>query len=379
MRAFTIFVVLLLGCAAVAVAQPSHRYVVGSVVVTDLGTLGGAQSTALDVNDADQIVGWSATSQGVKHAFEYSNGFMDDIGNAFGPNGISEAAGINASGVIAGTMTDQFGTMGFVWNAGGVDWLRGPRINNVVETHGLAINDNGDVAGYVESSLAVGAASTVDALIWSGGTRVVKLRVHAIANDVNASQIAVGRNDTALHALVWQFIPVGFHVTQDLVPALGSAVGTMDALGVNAGSDVVGYAPVFGSTSNVVPHAYLWDGIAGVPQDLGVFPMGSNSFAEDINNGRFIAGHGDEHVFKGPISITHELAFLWHSNFGMVALPALPATTWLGSCRAFALNELKATLHITVVGACDVPGSVHAVLWDVTIQSVCVLAPCRFP
>jgi probable HAF family extracellular repeat protein len=347
---------------------------VGNVVVTDLGTLGGAQSTALDINDSDQIVGWSATAQGVKHAFEFSNGMMDDIGMAFGPNGISEAAGINASGVIAGTMSDQFGTIGFVWNAGGVDWLHGPGINNVEATHGLAINDNGNVAGYVESSVAPGAASKVDALLWAG-SRIVKLRVHAIANDVNPSQFAVGRDDAVTHALVWQFAPLGLIVTQNLVPGLGSATGNFDALGVNARGDVVGYAPVFGSASNVVSHAYLWDGFAGVPQDLGVFPLGSNSVAEDINQGRFVAGHADERVFKGPIAITHELAFLWHSNFGLVALPALPATTWLGSCRAYALNELKASMHLEVVGACDVPGAVHAVVWDVTIQSVPIYFP----
>jgi probable HAF family extracellular repeat protein len=93
---------------SVAAGQPSHRYRATGAQVTDLGSLGGPQSSALDINDAGQVVGWAATAQGVQHAFLFSNGSMTDIGAGLGPQ-ISVANGINSSGDVVGTMTDQWG------------------------------------------------------------------------------------------------------------------------------------------------------------------------------------------------------------------------------------------------------------------------------
>src|SRR5262245_17507323 len=81
------------GSSAESAPGPSQPFVVDSVQVTDLGTLGGAQSSALDINDRGEIVGWAATTQGIQHAFLYSNGSMIDIGSAFGTAPRSHAAG----------------------------------------------------------------------------------------------------------------------------------------------------------------------------------------------------------------------------------------------------------------------------------------------
>ena len=47
--------------------------------VTDLGTLGGEQSIAFAVNESDQVVGLSWTTNGSSHSFLYSNGEMIDL------------------------------------------------------------------------------------------------------------------------------------------------------------------------------------------------------------------------------------------------------------------------------------------------------------
>jgi probable HAF family extracellular repeat protein len=45
--------------------------------VQDLGTLGGAGSVALGIDDGDQIVGWSQTKDGSQHAFLYTDQMYD--------------------------------------------------------------------------------------------------------------------------------------------------------------------------------------------------------------------------------------------------------------------------------------------------------------
>src|SRR5689334_87283 len=51
---------------------------------TSLGTLGGASSEALAVNERDDVVGWSLTATGEQHAFLWQNGRMLDLGTLGG-------------------------------------------------------------------------------------------------------------------------------------------------------------------------------------------------------------------------------------------------------------------------------------------------------
>ncbi len=69
-----------------------------SGMMTDLGTLGGLTSIATAVNDAGQIVGYSADSAGVTHAFVDSGNQMVAIGGS----GTSEAYGISQDGHVVG-------------------------------------------------------------------------------------------------------------------------------------------------------------------------------------------------------------------------------------------------------------------------------------
>ena len=73
-----------------------------SYTTIDLGTLGGGSSTALRINRAGTIVGFSDTSGGATHAFSYSNGQMSDLGTLGGS--FSEARSINSAGTIVGNL-----------------------------------------------------------------------------------------------------------------------------------------------------------------------------------------------------------------------------------------------------------------------------------
>ena len=48
--------------------------------MSDLGTLGGSDSNAIDINDADKVVGIASTSEHTRLiAFLYSDGVMRDL------------------------------------------------------------------------------------------------------------------------------------------------------------------------------------------------------------------------------------------------------------------------------------------------------------
>ena len=73
-------------------------------VFTDVGTLGGINSMALDLNDLGQIVGNSTISDDLtSHAFLWEDGLISDLSassNVF--TGTSRANGINNGGIIVG-------------------------------------------------------------------------------------------------------------------------------------------------------------------------------------------------------------------------------------------------------------------------------------
>ena len=68
--------------------------------MTDLGTLGGALSSAAGINDLGVIVGQADNDEGLTRAFVHANGTMTDLGTLGGL--VSAAFGINNAGQIFG-------------------------------------------------------------------------------------------------------------------------------------------------------------------------------------------------------------------------------------------------------------------------------------
>jgi probable HAF family extracellular repeat protein len=130
----------------VALTGPdNHAFLWQNGVMSDLGTMGEAQSYATAINDAGQVVGWTATASNSTHSFLWSSGTMTGLAG-------SSADDINSTGQVADsdfntgtesshlwTPTVPNGSTGTITNLGSLgDELNGPN----------GVNDTGDVIGY---------------------------------------------------------------------------------------------------------------------------------------------------------------------------------------------------------------------------------------
>jgi probable HAF family extracellular repeat protein len=139
--------------------------------MVDLGTLGGATSKAVGVDDDGDIAGTSDLANGTHHAFIWmgKKKKMVDLGTLGGES--SQAVAINALGQVIGTSRAADGSeQAFVWTKtrGVVDL--GTSAGRFASTAG-AINAHGEVVGesYVR------ATNLDDAFFWRSGRGLVDL------------------------------------------------------------------------------------------------------------------------------------------------------------------------------------------------------------
>lgn len=97
----------------VVIGGAERAFVTDSLgTITDLGTLGGLNSSALGVNALGQVVGWTLNGSSQQVAFLYSNGVMTDLNSLLTVSGewiIQSAIAINQSGIILATAVNGLG------------------------------------------------------------------------------------------------------------------------------------------------------------------------------------------------------------------------------------------------------------------------------
>jgi probable HAF family extracellular repeat protein len=112
------------------------------LVPTDLGTLGGAYTVAVDVNSSGVVVGYGETAGGEVHGFRWTKakGIVD-----IGPG---QPAAINTAGYVAGTQVSG-GFAVVLWPPTGP----GAVLPNPSGYRAVAfdINDNNEIVGYLQS------------------------------------------------------------------------------------------------------------------------------------------------------------------------------------------------------------------------------------
>jgi len=269
--------------------------------MTDLGILGGNYSYAQDINDIGQVVGYSATTDGFRHAFLWQDGVMTDLGTLGGNT--STALKINNAGQVVGSSTTTDGlSHTFLWQDGVMTDL-GTLGGNT--TWNPYINDAGQVVGY---------STTTDgfdhAFLWQDG---VMTDLGTLKNPYinNAGQV-VGFSQTTdydYHAFLWQ---------EGAMTDLGTLGGSRSLdPHINDTGQVVG----FSETTDGFEHVFLWQD--GVMTDLGIlgnpfkYPYYQMKYPY-INNAGQVVGFSET-------TDGFEQAFLWQegviTNLGTLLNP----------------------------------------------------------
>lgn len=175
---------------------PAAAHTLGAGI-SSLGTLGGTQSVAIDINDSGQVVGGAQDASGNFRPFRWENGVMTDLGT------------------LGGSRNTPF-----------------HRAN--------AINEPGDVVG-----MSITSAGQSHAFFWDGSMNdlgVLSGGTTSVAFGINDDRTVVGTSNLgsgAYHAIIWDAVD-GLRDLNDLIdPASGWTL--IRATNINNGGVIVGW------------------------------------------------------------------------------------------------------------------------------------------
>ena len=355
---------LLAALAVAAPAAPVHADP-APYSVTDLGPLAGnTQSTALGINAAGQVAGYSniyPSYPNIKRSTLWTNGAPIAIPTLAGAGVVGSefdrAAAVNNSGWVVGcsVTAGEYLPHAFLWtSANGIQDLGvfpGGRTSVA-----NAINSSGAVAGYADNAVGDGLNH---AFLWISGIGLRDLGTlggqSSSASGINASNQVVGVADTAAqyqHAFLWS----SAQGLQDLGVEPGDYVSSASA--INDAGMVVG-----SSGSGQWSHAFLWSAAHGM-QDLGNFG-GAYTYGSGVNAAGQVVGSAGLAGNTGASD-----AYVWDSVHGMRDLNGLISASGWQLTQASAINSAG-----QIVGSGTVNGAMHAFLLTPTPPIAVTLSP----
>lgn len=225
-------------------------------LIIDLGTFGGNEAQAYDMNDFGRTAGWAQNAAGNHRPFRFLNLSLTDLGTLGGANG---------------------------------------------EGHG--INNPGTIVGWSELlSDADAAAPPRHATRWSPGGTILDLGTlggtHSVAEEINDAGQIVGGADTNLAPSQPEHAFLRLPSPAYGLPAGMNDLGTLPetteshAWSINAGGEVVGYTYPTDAQSC---RAFLWDAAGGM-RDLNNHIITDDDWvlliARGVNDGGQIVGAG---------------------------------------------------------------------------------------
>ena len=305
----TIDCIIVLSAFALSVTTAAHA---ASYTVTDLGMLGGTESSGSALNAGGQVAGSSyTTGDAAQHAYLWkptvsggASGAMTDLGTLGGTQSFGN--GLNASGQVAGESftTGDAATHAFLWKPTTPGGASGTMYDlgtlGGTNSYGYGINASGQVTGASDKtgdskthtflwkpSTPNGTSGTMYNLGSLGGTESNGSAINA-SGQVSGSSLTTG--DAAYHAFLWKpTTPNGTSGTMHDLLTLG---GTESFGGtINASGQVAGFSY---TTGDAAYHAYLWtpttpNGTSGTMQDLATLG-GLNSYSYNVGAGGQVVG-----------------------------------------------------------------------------------------
>ena len=133
---------------------PLAAYTLGAGM-NSLGTLGGTQSQAMDINDSGRVVGGAQNGSGNFRPFRWNTGTMTDLGTLGGDSVLPDhrAEAVNTSGNIAGrSYTAGAAQRAFYWNGSMTDL---GVLTGGTESWAFGLNDSNVVVGTSDVSSSV--------------------------------------------------------------------------------------------------------------------------------------------------------------------------------------------------------------------------------
>jgi probable HAF family extracellular repeat protein len=343
--------------------------------VTPLPALPGSATPAvpLAINDAGQVAGEALTSSGIYHAILYSNGTLTDLSALNGASTTgAQANGINASGVVVGWSTctncDLFNvamTSGFIYQNGtftDLTDLPSGLASGVTYDEPFGINDSGQVTGTAEGAVAITAAYTSDAYIYTNGSWTDFGPGEGAA--INATGEVTGALTTKAGANAFLY---GNGVTTNIgtLPGGSNASGTA----INAAGQVVGYSNITGSQSN---HAFFYNGVltdlnALINPNDPLQPFVTLTYPTGINDSRLILVNGTDsrtnlqhaYLLQAPsISFAPGMLSFTGVVVGSVS-PTQAVTVANAGTTAIPFGPVSASSHFSANNECatTIPGS----------------------
>lgn len=375
---------------AIAAPPPTTTYDYVGATITTLDT-DDKESWGNGVNKHGEVVGAYKVVETQTRPFFHDGTFIGIAGGSNTRDG--EAFDINNSSEVVGWAIEAIGgnpKRAFYWKPGHsfelLDSNPYPNDQIAYEWHTWAygINDLGQIVGgghrqlptwqppppqYCYSTLALRWAShTADpaSIYCSPGAYPYSAR------DINNSGTIVV-TDLKLTSTDMYRWKSGVYLMVPSPPAipLYFTAGYGTPWGVNHLHHVVGDFQ-YETVQNVpisTRRAFVWDGVSAQSTLIGVLPGGTRSLGRDLNSIGVAVGASEKaHLYLRDV--LHQVAIVWHKDFGMKALPTLPTTSIdlvPGECVAEAVSNTSDEGITYATGYCKSGGKKRAVRWDIQI------------